>query len=70
MDNWLIAILKDNIITIWAILEILRGAAWLTPSVKDDKVITLLQNIYWGIREKRANKSTEELKPEEKGGAW
>jgi hypothetical protein len=58
MDNWLIEHLKDNLITIWAILEILRGAAWLTPTVKDDKVITLLQNIYWGIREKRANKST------------
>jgi hypothetical protein len=58
MDNWLITQLKDNLITIWAILEILRGAAWLTPTVKDDKVITLLQGIYWGIKERKANKST------------
>jgi dsDNA-specific endonuclease/ATPase MutS2 len=58
MDNWLIAQLKDNLITIWAILEILRGVAWLTPTVKDDKVITLLQGIYWGIKERKANKST------------
>lgn len=65
MDSWLIEHLKDNLITIWAVLELLRGVAWLTPTVKDDKVITLLQNIYWGIREKRANKSTKELKPEE-----
>lgn len=58
MDNWLINILKDNIITVWAILELLRGVAWLTPTTKDDRVITLLQNIYWGIRERKAAKST------------
>ncbi len=61
MDNWLIEQLKDNIITIWAILELLRGAAWLTPTVKDDKVITLLQGIYWGIKERKSNKSTGEI---------
>jgi hypothetical protein len=58
MDNWLINILKDNIITAWAILELLRGVAWLTPTTKDDRVVTLLQNIYWGLRERKAAKST------------
>ena len=58
MDNWIIELLKDNIITIWAILEILRGAAWLTPTVKDDKVITMIQNIYWSFRERKIRNDT------------
>lgn len=65
MDNWLINILKDNIITVWAILEVLRGVAYLTPTVKDDKVITMLQNIYWSIREKRVEKEEKEKKEKE-----
>ena len=60
MDNWIINLLKDNIITIWAILEILRGAAYLTPNVKDDKVITMLQNIYWSFRERKIRRKEEE----------
>lgn len=60
MDNWIINLLKDNIITIWAILEILRGVAYLTPNVKDDKVITMLQNVYWSFRERKIRRKEEE----------
>lgn len=56
MDNWLIDLMKNNIITVWAILQLLKGIAILTPTVKDDKIVTMLQNIYWSIRERKVEK--------------
>jgi hypothetical protein len=46
MDQWLINFFSHNVLTMSVIMHLLKGIAILIPGVKDDKIVTLLINIY------------------------
>ena len=54
MDDYLLHFVKDNWITLYVLITALKGVALMTPSVKDDKVVTLISNIYNVLRTGRA----------------
>jgi hypothetical protein len=54
MDTMLLKIVGENWLTIYLIITLLKGIALLTPSVQDDKIITLLSQAYTQLRGKAA----------------
>lgn len=54
MDDYLLHFVKNNWITMYVVITALKGVALMTPSVKDDKVVTLISNIYNVLRTGRA----------------
>lgn len=50
MDAILLKIVGENWLTIYLIITLLKGVALLTPSVQDDKIITLLSQAYNRLR--------------------
>lgn len=50
MDQWLVKHIGENWMTIYLALTLLKGIAILTPSTTDDKIITLLSNLYKAFR--------------------
>jgi len=46
MDDTLLRFLKDNIITLYVGLTLLKGIAMATPWAKDDKIIQLFDTAY------------------------
>lgn len=59
MDAWLLRFIGENWMTLYLVLTLMKGAALLTPSVKDDQIVTLLSNAYGVVRKGRA---PEEIK--------
>ena len=59
MDAWLLKFIGENWMTIYLALTLLKGVALMTPSVKDDQIITLLSNAYGVLRK---GKAPEEMK--------
>ena len=59
MDAWLLKFIGENWMTIYLTLTLLKGVALLTPSVKDDAIVTLLSNAYGVLRK---GKAPEEIK--------
>lgn len=55
--------ISKNWIAILILLNLLQGIAWLTPSVKDDKIVTLISNTFDTIRNFRSG-NKENKKPE------
>jgi len=54
MDAWLLKFVGDNWMTIYLALTMLKGVALLTPSVKDDQIITLVSQAYGAVRKGKA----------------
>jgi hypothetical protein len=54
MDAWIVAHVGENWLTIYLFLTLLKGIAILTPSVTDDKVVTMLSNMYDAVRKGKA----------------
>ena len=54
MDAWLLKFIGENWMTLYLTLTLLKGIALLTPSVKDDQIVTLLSNAYGVLRKGRA----------------
>jgi hypothetical protein len=50
MDAWLMKFVGDNWMTIYLAMTMLKGVALITPSVKDDQIITLLSTAYGAVR--------------------
>lgn len=50
MDAWLLKAIGDNWMTIYVFLTLLKGIAIMTPTVKDDKIVSLLSGIYGTLR--------------------
>jgi hypothetical protein len=50
MDAWLLKNIGDNWMTIYLALTLLKGIAIITPSATDDKIITLLSQVYNNFR--------------------
>jgi hypothetical protein len=50
MDQWLLKFIGENWMTIYVAITALKGVAILTPTVKDDQIITLFSNMYCALR--------------------
>jgi len=50
LDHYILDFVKNNWITIWLGLTLLKGMAIITPTTKDDKIVTLLSNMFGTIR--------------------
>ena len=58
MDAWIVKHLGENWLTIYLALSVLKGLAVLTPSVTDDKIVTMLSNAYKALK---GGKAPDEL---------
>ncbi len=54
MDKILIEIVGENWLTLYITITLLKGIALITPSVTDNKIVTLLSNTYDTLRSGRA----------------
>lgn len=50
MDQWLLRIIGENWMTIYMAITLLKGIALLTPSVTDDRIISMLSQVYNSLR--------------------
>lgn len=63
MDKYIFDFIANNWFTMYIGIKVLQGIAILTPSVKDDKVVTLLSQVYDTLRGgKVPDQLTEETK--------
>lgn len=62
MDQWLLRFIGDNWMTIYVALTLLKGVALLTPSVTDDKIISLLSQTYSVLRTGKAPDRLDDVK--------
>lgn len=62
VDDLLITFFKDNCITIYVVLMAFQGAAYATKSVTDDKISTLLWQVFRAIRAGRLPDKIEDPK--------
>jgi hypothetical protein len=54
MDVWLLRFVGENWMTMYLAITAMKGIALITPSVVDDKVVTLLSQIYGALRSGKA----------------
>ena len=54
MDTIILKLIGENWLTMYLAITILKGVALITPSVTDDKIVTLLSQIYDVLRGGRA----------------
>jgi hypothetical protein len=50
MDVYIIEFVGKNWLTIFLSLQLLKGIAIITPTVKDDKIVTLLFTMYNALK--------------------
>lgn len=60
MDVIILKIVGENWLTMYLALQLLKGIAIITPSVKDDKIVTLLNQTYDVLRNRRAPDKIDE----------
>lgn len=65
LDHYLIDFIQGNTLTICALGVTLRGIAMVTPSVTDDKIVTMLFQFIQAIRDKNFWKSTVDKQAKE-----
>lgn len=62
-NSIILEFISKNWIALMIVINTLQGIAWLTPSVKDDKVVTLIKQTFDGIRNfKQTPQNTEDKK--------
>lgn len=54
MDKYLLDFIANNTITMYAIYALLKGIALVTPNVTDNKIVTLIGQIYNTLRSGKA----------------
>lgn len=54
MDGWVLKFVGENWMTMYLLITALKGIALITPSVTDDKIVTMLSNIYGHLRSGKA----------------
>lgn len=62
MDKILLEFIGQNWMSLYLLITLLKGIALLTPSVKDDKIITLLAQAYNALRGGNAPDRLEDCK--------
>ena len=50
LDSYVVDFVKNNAITLYILLTGLKGMALMTKSTKDDKIVTLLSNMFGAVR--------------------
>jgi hypothetical protein len=50
LDKYILEFIGGNWMTLYLLLTLLKGVAILTPSVKDDKIVTLLSQVWSVLR--------------------
>jgi len=50
MDQWLLKFIGENWMSLYIALTMLKGVAIVTPSATDDRIVTLLSNVYSTLR--------------------
>ena len=55
LDPIVIAFVKNNLVTIGLFLGFLKGLAKITPGTTDDKIVTLLTNLFLSIKPEKIN---------------
>jgi hypothetical protein len=65
MDLMIIEFVGKNWLTIFLSLQLLKGIAVITPTVKDDKIVTLLFTMYNALKSgKTPDKLVDDLSKE------
>lgn len=59
MDKYILDFVGNNWLTMYLVITALKGIAIITPSVKDDKIVTLLAQVYSVLRGGIAPKQIE-----------
>lgn len=50
LDTIILEFVKNNLLAIGLFLALLKGIAKITPSTTDDKIVTLLNNLFAQVR--------------------
>ena len=53
LDPIILEFVKNNLLAIGLVMTLLKGIAKITPSTTDDKIVTMLGNLFASIRPKR-----------------
>ena len=64
LDKYILEFVGGNWMTLYLLFTLLKGIALLTPSVKDDKIITLLAQAWNTLRSGRVPDKLEGCKDE------
>jgi len=56
LDPIVIAFVKNNLVTLGLFLGFLKGLAKITPGTTDDKIVTLLTNLFLSIKPEKINR--------------
>jgi len=59
LDPYVIGFVKNNLVTIGLFLGFLKGVAKITPSTTDDKIVTLLNNLFISLKPHGRNRKTD-----------
>lgn len=62
MDKILLEFIGQNWMSLYLLITLLKGIALLTPSVKDDKIVTLMAQVYNVLRGGKAPEQFEDGK--------
>lgn len=60
LDQYLVEFVGNNVISLYVLVTLLKGVALMTKSTKDDKIVTLLSNMFSAVRSRKV--------PEDFGG--
>jgi hypothetical protein len=50
LDKYILEFIGGNWMTLYLLLTLLKGIALITPNVKDDKIVTLLSQVWSVLR--------------------
>ncbi len=53
MDKYLLEFIANNSVTMYVLYTVLKGIALVTPNVTDNKIVTLIAEIYNAIKSGR-----------------
>lgn len=51
---WVLKFVGENWMTLYLVITALKGIALITPSVVDDKIVTMLAQVYGSLRSGKA----------------
>ncbi len=50
MDTYLVDFMSNNMLSLYVLYTLIKGIALITPSVADDKIVTMIGLIYNAIK--------------------
>ena len=59
LDPLVLGFVKNNLVTIGLFLGFLKGIAKITPSTTDDKIVTLLNNLFVSVKPNGQNRKSD-----------